>query len=166
MNIYMRLWSRMPDCSFGVLIPIFSPRAIIIIMQLTKWEDCSSTHVKVVCFFQSNLSELIEQKISGIFIHTRNIVHVSKYWIGLVAMALHGNSYSYANRVAYYRCLLPTAIWTENTEPSQIVSEIKFVNTRQTIHLFTCTGCLTKQLTRITWHNFVHFNAFHILFQI
>ena len=22
----MRLWSRMPDCSFGVLIPIFSPR--------------------------------------------------------------------------------------------------------------------------------------------
>ena len=29
-----------------------------------------------------------------------------------------------------------------------------------------CTGCLTKQLTHITWHNFVNFNAFLIHFQI
>ena len=28
------------------------------------------------------------------------------------------------------------------------------------------TGCLTNQLTHITWHNFVNFNAFVILFQI
>ena len=27
-------------------------------------------------------------------------------------------------------------------------------------------GCLTKQLTHITWHNFVNFNAFLIIFQI
>ena len=27
-------------------------------------------------------------------------------------------------------------------------------------------GCLKKQLTHISWHNFVNFNAFLILFQI
>ena len=41
-------------------------------------------------------------------------------------------------------------------------NETKMVYT-QTFHH---TGCLTKQLTHITWHNFVNFNAFLNLFQV